>query len=315
MEPGRDMPLMQVLKLLPDLADEVGEASRAAADHDLHVRVVEIDPGDDVALSMAVEGAPCLLVASGFAAQITEVARRTSAVIFGPGEIFEEDPFGASIIEVSQHWRALTRVRLVVLDRDTLAQLAVAPEVGAALLKRTASAISRQALVRAILVLPTIDARLLAYLWHLALRWGTTSKTGIVVPIPLSHELLAQLLLARRPTITAAAGRLRREGLVEPTRSGWRVMPGVTREASGLVPAPLRWEPLADRLASTGVSTDAVASSRQQLASERMRLSDTRRAHAQEIALLRERTASMRKLLADTRARKAKRDEPPADVS
>jgi CRP-like cAMP-binding protein len=63
-----------------------------------------------------------------------------------------------------------------------------------------------------------VDVRVLAYLWHLADRFGVVLPGAVRLDIPLTHAVLARLVGARRPTVTTALqrliqlGYLRREG-------------------------------------------------------------------------------------------------------
>ncbi len=64
--------------------------------------------------------------------------------------------------------------------------------------------------------------RIALLLWHLAERWGIVELDGILVPLPLTHRLIGQLVGAERPSVSHALGRLTSAGLV-------------TRKASGMV--------------------------------------------------------------------------------
>jgi CRP-like cAMP-binding protein len=59
-----------------------------------------------------------------------------------------------------------------------------------------------------------VDDRLLLTLWHLAERWGRVGPEGIMLPLPLSHQRLADLVGAHRPAVTSAMGSLTRQGAV-----------------------------------------------------------------------------------------------------
>ena len=59
-----------------------------------------------------------------------------------------------------------------------------------------------------------VDDRLLLTLWHLAERWGRVAPDGIAVPLPLSHQRLADLIGAHRPSVTTAMGELVKSGAV-----------------------------------------------------------------------------------------------------
>lgn len=44
---------------------------------------------------------------------------------------------------------------------------------------------------------------------------------GVTVPLGLTHNVLADLVAAQRPTVTGALSQLAREGLVQPIDRGW----------------------------------------------------------------------------------------------
>ena len=81
---------------------------------------------------------------------------------------------------------------------------------------------------------PRVDARLLHLLWQLADRWGRVTPQGVSIPLRLTHELLADLVAAQRPSVTLSLQQLERQG--EITREGGRLMligdpPGIERRA------------------------------------------------------------------------------------
>ena len=49
-----------------------------------------------------------------------------------------------------------------------------------------------------------VDVRLHMLLWHLAARWGRVRSDGTVLRLRLTHAVLADLVAARRPTVTTA---------------------------------------------------------------------------------------------------------------
>jgi CRP/FNR family transcriptional regulator, cyclic AMP receptor protein len=50
--------------------------------------------------------------------------------------------------------------------------------------------------------------------WLLAQRWGAVTREGVLVKVPLTHELLATLIGSRRPTVTIAVQKLARDQLL-----------------------------------------------------------------------------------------------------
>jgi CRP-like cAMP-binding protein len=69
--------------------------------------------------------------------------------------------------------------------------------------------------------IPSLQERLLLTLWHLADRFGRVRGDGVLLPLPLTHDTLADLAAAQRPSVTTALGRLRTRGLIEPGGQGW----------------------------------------------------------------------------------------------
>jgi CRP-like cAMP-binding protein len=72
-----------------------------------------------------------------------------------------------------------------------------------------------------------IDDRLLSVLWHFADRWGTVTPDGVRLDLRLTHELLASVTGARRPSVTTALRRLGELGYVRSLpRSRWLLLGG-----------------------------------------------------------------------------------------
>lgn len=81
-------------------------------------------------------------------------------------------------------------------------------------------------MAQAISQLNGVERRVLAVFWHLAERWGHVSPDGIVVPLCLPHRVVAQLVGARRPTVSTALGRLMRQGRNSRRDDGGWVLAG-----------------------------------------------------------------------------------------
>jgi CRP/FNR family transcriptional regulator, cyclic AMP receptor protein len=59
-----------------------------------------------------------------------------------------------------------------------------------------------------------VETRLLVEFWHLAERWGRVGPTGITITLPLTHEMIGELVGATRPSVTTGLGRLAARGLL-----------------------------------------------------------------------------------------------------
>ena len=86
------------------------------------------------------------------------------------------------------------------------------------LIDRLCERAQRLAVSQAICQLNGVDRRLLALFWQLAERWGKVVADGVSVTLPLPHRLIAELVGARRPTVSTALGQLADRGLL--TRDG-----------------------------------------------------------------------------------------------
>jgi hypothetical protein len=85
----------------------------------------------------------------------------------------------------------------------------------------------------------------------MALMWGRVRPDGIIIPLPLSHRMLAEIVCARRPSVTHAIGLLEQEGRLRPTsedsmssseihRRGVSKRNGLNPRTGSLSPSPSR---------------------------------------------------------------------------
>jgi CRP/FNR family cyclic AMP-dependent transcriptional regulator len=264
--------LEQPLRLLvvdPDLASAIeGPARRRGALQAVKTGRLELFPGDRFEPSQVAERARFgIVVLSGFMVrELTTDPGRVSADLLGPEDVVQCDR-AVPEIAMLQHtvsWTALSDVRLALLDEAFFARTAEWPELAGALFERAGRSWQRLALRGAISTLQSVDARVLASLWTWAAQWGTVAGQGVVLRAPLSHERLARLVHARRPTVTSAIGRLRSEGLVGQRKDGaWLLhaprLPDEAAQSSNGVAMPVLAEmgdrTLGVRRTATGVMT------------------------------------------------------------
>jgi CRP-like cAMP-binding protein len=71
-----------------------------------------------------------------------------------------------------------------------------------------------------------VDDRLLALMWMIAERTGIVRPDGIFVPLAVTHETLACMIGAQRPTISLALTRLRTDGVLRADTGGWLIAHG-----------------------------------------------------------------------------------------
>ncbi|MEA2270337.1 MAG: family transcriptional regulator, cyclic receptor protein [Solirubrobacteraceae bacterium] len=169
-----------------------------------------------------------LLVLDGFLVRQVRVIDRPAAELFGPGDLLHPwEPDHTEPFAAGAHWEVLEAAHVAVLDRRFCALAGRFPELVAALFGR-AIARSRGLLLNlAIGQLVGIEMRLLVLLWHIAEHWGERQADGSrVVPVRLTHQLIASLISAQRPTVTSALAALTSHGLVSRRPDGLIVVHG-----------------------------------------------------------------------------------------
>src|SRR3954468_21840554 len=169
-----------------------------------------------------------LLVLEGMVARHARLLDRTATELLGEGDLLRpwQPDDSAPFTVVESGWEILMPTHIAVLDRGFTAIAGRWPEIVAALTGRATRRSRGLALSMAIAQIPNVHARLLAVLWHIALRWGTAEADGLAVPVRLPHDLLGRLVSARRQTTTTALGQLVERGLVSRTPEGCLVVHG-----------------------------------------------------------------------------------------
>jgi CRP-like cAMP-binding protein len=115
---------------------------------------------------------------------------------------------------------------IAALDESFMAQIRQFPELMEALTERALRRSRRIAVSAAIANTVGVEERLLLLLWQLTELWGRKAQGGAVLPYRLSHQTLADLVGARRPTVTLALGGLSDRGLLERGPGGEWILTG-----------------------------------------------------------------------------------------
>lgn len=202
----------------PDLADLLDDAECARARREALARVRRLSPGDWDA-SGAIEPDKHhrgFLIIDGLLSREVNVLDRACVELLGPGDVLRPwswDDDG-SHVHAEVGWSVLEPTRLAVLDHRLVVRMAPWPQLGLELFARGTRRAHALAVALAITHHKRVDDRLLLTLWHLAERWGRVRPAGIAVPLPLSHQRLADLVGAHRPSVTTAMGDLVRSGAI-----------------------------------------------------------------------------------------------------
>jgi hypothetical protein len=217
-----------VLDADPELAerldgDRLVQARRLSVTRALQRRAGVWDAREDAPLAHDGLG---LLVLEGLLVRRVGMAGRHGAELLGAGDVLQpaQDDGGAATLVFAATWRVLAPLRLAVLDLAWMGRLAPYPEVMAALATRIMLRSRRLAALLAIVQHPRLEDRLRLLFWELADRHGRVTRDGVRLDLPLTHELLADLIGASRPSVSTALGRLERGGHLRRTEGGWLVL-------------------------------------------------------------------------------------------
>jgi CRP/FNR family transcriptional regulator, cyclic AMP receptor protein len=214
-----------VLREHPYLAEGISPRDRKRAEETCVARTLNIKRGRWSGRPRDDDGFG-LLVLEGLLLRRVDVGGRYAAELLGTGDVvrsYEVDE-PAHMLERATVWRALQATRLAVLDEDVVNRMASYPGVIGRLLDRSVDRSRRLSVNMAIVHHRRVDVRLQMLFWHLADRWGEVSKRHVIVPLRLSHTVLADLVAAQRPTITTALSDLERRQLLCPIPQGWLLL-------------------------------------------------------------------------------------------
>lgn len=221
---------VRLLDADPGLAAGLSVPEAAMAAHHLVAPVIELPVGDwsPQATPAAAEGLG-LLVLSGVILRQVRVGTREAAELIGPGEVIRpmdaEEGLSAPV-PYATTWCVVQEAEVVVLDARFAQVAGRWPSILATLFARMTARARSNTVLLAIAQLGGLELRLLALLWHLADRFGRVEREGVVIPLRLTHEVLARLAGAQRPSVTTALSRLRRAGLVRRAPAGCWLLHG-----------------------------------------------------------------------------------------
>jgi hypothetical protein len=222
--------LISIVDADPDLAELLDESERERARREALTRERRLSPGAWDAAN-AIE--PDLhhrgfLIIDGLLSRDVDVLGRTCVELLGHGDVLRPwrwDDNG-SHVHAEVGWTVLEPTRLAVLDHGLVTRMNPWPQLGVELFARGTRRAHSLAVALAIAHHQRVDDRLLLTLWHLAERWGRVRPEGISVPLPLSHQRLADLVGAHRPSVTTAMGDLTRSGAISRLQSGTWMLHG-----------------------------------------------------------------------------------------
>jgi CRP/FNR family transcriptional regulator, cyclic AMP receptor protein len=215
--------IVSILDVDPELGETMEPKSRALAQRHALARLERLERGGWRPDESTGQPGLGLLIIDGLLLREVSLAGRQTAELLGPGDLFQPSGEDADLdaVPVRTGWHVCEPVRVAVLDQRFTAIAGRWPQLVDGLFDRAARRSHRLGVQLTITRVTRVDERLLITLWQLAERWGRVRADGVHVPLAITHDTLARLVGARRPSVTTGLGRLTRLEMVERVRRGW----------------------------------------------------------------------------------------------
>jgi hypothetical protein len=162
-----------------------------------------------------------VLLLDGLANRTVVLDSVVSAQLLGRGDLVRIVGEPDVLVETKIRWTVLEPLAVALLDERFLLTVRRWPEIVAALFERVAAQEERRDIHRALSQLPRVEDRIHALLWLLAERWGRVTSDGMLLRLRLTHELVGELVGAKRPTVSLALKELEASGGIVRRQDGW----------------------------------------------------------------------------------------------
>ncbi len=231
-----------VLREDPELADAIPAERRE--------RAIEECTADEFTLqagrwggrgSLGFRGGIGMLVLDGLMIRRVGIDGRFGAELIGEGDLLRPNDESVSpLLPLTTDWSIIVPSRVAALDVAFEQHLVRYPELGRCLIARALQRSKNLSVNMAIVHQARVDIRLQMLLWHLAARWGRVRSDGTVLRMRLTHAVLADLVAARRPTVTTALSDLTRRGVLTTDGETWVLTGEAPRDLAAFTRDPVR---------------------------------------------------------------------------
>jgi CRP/FNR family transcriptional regulator, cyclic AMP receptor protein len=207
----------------PEIAGSVPSADLALARRALVVRVITAKDEDLFELlGTRAPGGLTFLVVEGVVMKVTSFAGRSALELLGPGDLLAPPLTAAHQVEspAVSRYMAHGLASVAVLDDRFRRAARRWPGLFDCLRECLGRQTHRASRHLAILHLPRVEDRIVALFADLAERFGCMTPDGIVIDVPLTHQVIGDLVASRRPTISLALQTLAAHGVVERLDDG-----------------------------------------------------------------------------------------------
>lgn len=229
MDGGLGLELISLLNEEPALVDGLDARRRKAAERRLHVPAVTLNRGPWRPPSGPTSNGIGFYIVEGLILRRVLVRNGRSVELLAKGDCllpWREEPSSFSKSE----WSVAERSVLALLDLRHGSPLASWPTLAAQIAAKAIDRSRRLAVQSAIMSIVGVEDRLHALLWALAERWGEVGGEGIEVEVNVPQNVLAEMVGARRPTVSQALGTLAERGLLVARGHGRWLLKGAPPE-------------------------------------------------------------------------------------
>ncbi|MGD9734650.1 MAG: Crp/Fnr family transcriptional regulator [Solirubrobacterales bacterium] len=232
----------------PELAAAVPAAERDAAARACVAATVQLPRGDWAGWRPEADAEPQgfgLLVLEGLLCRRVAQGAHSGAELLGPGDLLRpwDEVAGWATLPTEASWEVIQPATIAVLDRQFSRRAAPYPGISETLMRRATLRSRYLAILAAIVSQRRLETRLHMLFWHLADRFGRMRGEWVQISLPLTHALLADLVAARRPSVSTALSKLQEQGLLVREVNGWRLSGTVPHEYTELTPGATAEEP------------------------------------------------------------------------
>ena len=217
------------------------------AKNGLRARAVDFPPGpfDPHQLTHDPDEWLGLLVVEGLALVQVAAGRAPIGWLVGADDFVRPWDMAEVSLLTGASWHALSPLRFALLDGDFAGRAASVEAVSDALVAKAAQTSNWLFAKSLVTGTSVIEERLLLLFALLGERWGKATPAGVVVSMPLTHQVLATLVGARRPSVSTALRALSSAGLLRRVAEGWLLC---RTSEDGQPPRPRCWPQYAGAL-------------------------------------------------------------------
>jgi hypothetical protein len=211
---------VSLLDVDDELKQYVSPVERVAARQATVARTVVVQRAEHLAMRRPGPAHLGYMIVEGFLIRRVSVAGGCSVELLGPGDMVR--PWLEETVSFSRGaLEPLAAARLAVLDHRFSAAIHQWTHLHGVLVERGVQRARSLAVLNAIGQILRLEPRLTAFFWYLAERWGSRRYATTELSLPLTHQLIADLVGASRPSVSSALGRLARNGTLVREGSLW----------------------------------------------------------------------------------------------